>query len=83
MRVIYEPSATLELQLLPEQVGTRIVNKMRFFADQVQPLSFAKRLVGRQGYRFRIGDYRVICDIEQDTIIVLAIGKRDDIYRDL
>lgn len=34
-------------------------------------------------YRIRVGDYRVIYDIEQEkiTILVLAIGHRRDIYR--
>ena len=32
-------------------------------------------------YRFRIGDYRVICDIEGDEIVILRIGHRRDIYR--
>jgi mRNA interferase RelE/StbE len=33
------------------------------------------------GYRFRIGDYRVIFDIEGDEIVVLRVGHRKEIYR--
>jgi len=32
-------------------------------------------------YRFRIGDYRVIFDIEGDEIVVLRVGHRKDIYK--
>ncbi|MDZ4853875.1 MAG: type II toxin-antitoxin system RelE/ParE family toxin [Nitrospirota bacterium] len=32
-------------------------------------------------YRFRIGDYRVVFDIEGDEIVVLRVGHRRDIYR--
>ena len=32
-------------------------------------------------YRFRIGDYRVVFDIEKNRIIILALGHRRDIYR--
>ena len=34
-------------------------------------------------YRFRIGDYRVIFDIEGEEIVVLRVGHRKDIYRKL
>lgn len=76
MRIDYEFLATLQLQAPPEQVRNRIVDKMRFFADQAEPFSFAKRLANKKAYRFRIGDYRVVCDIEQDTIVVLALFLR-------
>ncbi len=32
-------------------------------------------------YRFRIGDFRVIFDIEKDEIVVLRVGHRREIYR--
>jgi mRNA interferase RelE/StbE len=32
-------------------------------------------------YRFRIGDFRVIFDIDHDKIVILRIGHRKDIYK--
>lgn len=32
-------------------------------------------------YRFRIGDFRVIFDIDDDKIVILRIGHRKDIYK--
>jgi len=32
-------------------------------------------------YRYRVGDYRIIFDIEEDKVIVLRVGHRKDIYR--
>ncbi|MBC8254135.1 MAG: type II toxin-antitoxin system RelE/ParE family toxin [Ardenticatenia bacterium] len=32
-------------------------------------------------YRFRVGDYRVIFDVEDDKVIILRVGHRRDIYR--
>lgn len=32
-------------------------------------------------YRFRIGDYRIIFDIEGEEIVILRIGHRREIYR--
>lgn len=83
MNIFYESEALHNLELLPKLVESRIVKKLEFFAAQEHPLSFAKYLTGLRVYRFRIGEYRVIFDVQTDTIVVLAIGKRDDIYRDL
>ncbi len=32
-------------------------------------------------YRFRMGDYRVIFDVDDNKIVVLRVGQRRDIYR--
>lgn len=45
--------------------------------------SGCKKLKGRDGYRIRIGNYRILYDIIDQTLIinVIAIGHRRDIYR--
>ncbi|MBI2097719.1 MAG: type II toxin-antitoxin system RelE/ParE family toxin [Candidatus Vogelbacteria bacterium] len=47
------------------------------------PLDFAETLTDRRegGYRFRIGDYRVIFDVVDGKIYVLKIRRRDEVYR--
>ena len=52
---------------------------------EIDPRSFGKPLVGNQKskWRYRIGDYRLLCQI-LDTkirILVVAIGHRKDIYK--
>jgi mRNA interferase RelE/StbE len=46
-------------------------------------LRFAEKLSDQilGGYRFRIGDYRVIFDIQEDEIIILRVGHRSEIYK--
>jgi mRNA interferase RelE/StbE len=39
-----------------------------------------KRLKGRAGMRLRVGDWRIIFYVEGDTITVIAVGHRRDIY---
>jgi len=82
MKIFYTHRAAEELKSLPKEVQKRIVTKMRFYANQEDPLVFAKRLVDvREGqFRFRIGDYRVVFDVAKDSIYVLKIGKRSEIY---
>lgn len=49
------------------------------------PRQFGKGLSGNHAreWRYRIGDYRLICDIEDDKLIILALefGHRMDIYK--
>ena len=49
------------------------------------PFHYFERLKGRKDYKLRIGDYRVIADIEesQNKIKVTVIGHRKNIYKNL
>jgi len=46
------------------------------------PLDFAERLTNFElgEYRFRIGDYRVAFDVEDDTAKILKVGHRKEVY---
>lgn len=82
MKIFYTRKAANQLEKLPRSIQKRIVEKMRFYAKQENPLKFAEHLTDyREGeFRFRIGDYRVIFDIEDDIIYILKIKKRDKAY---
>jgi mRNA interferase RelE/StbE len=49
------------------------------------PRSLGKTLQGRLGefWRFRVGDYRIICELHDKSlrVVVVRIGNRKDIYR--
>ena len=49
------------------------------------PRSTGKALTGPLGdlWRYQVGDYRVICDIQDDTfcVLVVQVGNRRDVYR--
>lgn len=82
MKIFYTDKAAEQLEKLPHAVQTRIVEKMRFYAAQENPLKFAQHLTDyREGdFRFRIGDYRLIFDAHRDTAYILNIKKRDKSY---
>ena len=82
MRAVYAHKAADQLVALPNVVQKRIALKMRFFAEQPDPLVFAERLTDHAegDYRFRVGDYRIIFDVADGKIAVLKIGKRDSVY---
>jgi mRNA interferase RelE/StbE len=55
--------------------------KLKEYAED--PLRYARKLIDpRIGtYRFRIGEYRAIFDIDEENILILRIGHRKSIYR--
>ena len=84
--VEYSDVSEAKLRALDKPVRTRI---LKYFRERVSahpnPPLLAEPLSGplRGFHRFRIGDYRAICDIQRDRLIVLVldIGHRGDIYR--
>jgi mRNA interferase RelE/StbE len=79
--LIYSPSALKQLEKLERSVRERILAVLERL--RIRPESCdIKKLIGIPGYRLRVGDYRVIFDIEEEKliIIILQIGHRKNIY---
>jgi mRNA-degrading endonuclease RelE of RelBE toxin-antitoxin system len=84
MEFFYTDHAVRQLHSLDRSVQIRIAKKMRFFAEQEDPRTYAKPLAGYHNvYRFRIGDIRVVCEQCDTTLFVLFIARRDSIYNDM
>jgi mRNA interferase RelE/StbE len=82
-RVEFTPAALKGLQKLPRSVQKTIIKKIEFFLSSGRQLAFAHGLLNSElgQYRFRISDYRVIFDLEEETLVVLKIGHRKNIYK--
>jgi mRNA interferase RelE/StbE len=67
---------------LPSSIASKIENNLLKLEENPRPPG-SKKLKGRSGYRIRIGDYRVIYEIEDNIlrVIVIDIGHRKDIYQ--
>lgn len=81
MRYLFTDTARKEISTLDSAAVDKINNALkRYLAD---PQRYAKKLIHFSigTYRFRIGDYRVIFDIEGQDIIILRVGHRQSIYR--
>ena len=78
----FKSSAEKELRKLPHEAIARIVVTIRALGDEPRPYGCLK-LSGSQSWRIRIGDYRVIYDIDDKSqkIDVLHIGHRREVYR--
>ncbi|MEK7534450.1 MAG: type II toxin-antitoxin system RelE/ParE family toxin [Patescibacteria group bacterium] len=79
----FTAEALKDFNKLTPETQKRIVKKLDYFVASGKPLKFAESLINYEigQYRFRVRDYRVIFDIEDQTIVVLALGHRKDIYK--
>lgn len=79
MKVIaFTARAAKQRAKLGAAIRARIDAKLDGFARTGQ--GDLKRLSGRDGTRLRIGDWRVIFYEEGNTVVVVAIGHRSEIY---
>lgn len=82
-RWVADHKAGRELKKLPRDISVRIVKKLDFWVDSGEPLAFAEGLTNSElgSYRFRVGSYRIAFDVEGETIVILALGHRREIYK--
>ena len=80
-RLVYTNRAVKDIKGLDSAIKERIGKTLLRYEED--PLQHAERLTDSKlgDYRFRIGDYRVIFDIEGKEIIVLRVGHRREIYK--
>ncbi len=79
--LIYSPSALKQLEKLEKNNRERIMIALERL--RIRPESCdIKRLVGMECYRFRVGDYRIIFDLEKNElkILVLQVAHRKNVY---
>ena len=84
-KVSLDDRAHKELKKLDKQIGQKILDYMQErIATSQNPRRFGKPLsYDKHGlWRYRVGDYRIICRILDDELLVIAlrIGHRKDIY---
>ena len=78
-KIIWDEKAYDSLNKLEPSISRRILKKV----DELSENPFSKdikRLKGSNDFRLRVGDYRVIFAIEQNTIQILKVGHRKNIY---
>lgn len=73
--IIFTQSAAKEFDGLPEDGRTAVETGLIRYA--VSGDGDVKQLSGREGYRLRIGRYRVLFDENKLTILAVYIGKRE------
>jgi mRNA interferase RelE/StbE len=82
-QVEFLPQAINDLQRLDQPIAQRVVNKLRWLAENFEaarPEALAGPLTGLR--KLRVGDYRVIYEPDRESrlITVHLIGHRSEIY---
>ena len=85
--VEFDDRARRELRKLPPDAQQSILRYLRErVAGSADPRAFGKALrMNLAGlWRYRVGDYRLICRIEEDRLVVLVlkVGHRREVYED-
>jgi len=83
-RIVFTKQATRSLHKMPRNMARLIREKL----DQLAQEPYTRnpnltKLQGRSGYRLRVGDWRVIYELEDErlVILVLKVGPRGEVYR--
>ena len=81
-KVLIKRSAAKELEELPLKVRRQVAGRIDSLGASPRPTGVEK-LSGQEKYRIRQGDYRVLYAIDDDTqtVTVVKIGHRRDVYR--
>ena len=75
-------SAQKSLAKIPSKFRENIIVAIRSLSNNAQPKG-CKKLSGRNAWRIRIGQYRVLYEIHNDEllIMVVSIGHRKNVYK--
>lgn len=78
--LVFGKNALEQWSKLEQEIKERIWNKLQQCKEN--PFHFLEHLTEIEGFKLRVGDYRVIVDVDNfsKTIIVLKVGHRKNIY---
>jgi mRNA interferase RelE/StbE len=70
------------LSRIPDETADKLEALMLTLEDNARP-SGCKKLKGRNAYRIRLGNYRIIYEIHDNilTVIVINVGHRKEVYQ--
>lgn len=81
-RFEFTPGADRQFRKLPKNVQARLTLHLDAVTQNPRPPGVEK-LKGEEGYRLRVGDYRVLYEVQDDVLLVLVVrvGHRREVYR--
>ncbi|WP_375416403.1 type II toxin-antitoxin system RelE/ParE family toxin [uncultured Hymenobacter sp.] len=82
-RVEFSPQAAKQFKKLPLKIAQQVKTEIAMLSDNPRPYGYLK-LKGREGYRIRVGDYRVLYSIFDAVLLVeiVKVGTRGNFYNE-
>ena len=84
-KIDFKPSAEKDLRNLPRPTIARIKEKIEKLGAEPLPIQAIKLSTAEHLYRIRVGDYRIIYEVDERKmqVIIHYIRHRRQVYRDL
>ena len=81
--VFFERTAKDDLQRLPKELFTRILDRIRSLGDEPRPPGCRKMSGSKNDWRIRIGEYRVVYEVDDalKRVNVMRVKHRREAYR--
>lgn len=81
-RIVVSRPAQKQIFKLPTNIGEELNRAIAKLSENPRPTGY-KKLVNRDAYRVRSGQYRIVYKIDDEivTVYIVAVGHRKDIYR--
>ena len=84
-RIDFTRNADKAMRKLDRGVAARVLDELEEIAKLEDPRSRGKALTGNLAgvWRYRVGDYRIVADIEDDVLVILVVDvdHRSKVYR--
>ncbi len=80
-KLVYTKTAFNDIEKLDNVAKKRIKKKLEELSKN--PTVVSKRLINSSigTYRYRVGNYRIVFDIDKQNIVILRVGHRREIYK--
>ena len=82
-RVFLERAAERDLRRLPARLHNRIISALQALADEPRPSGCRKLSGSDRDWRIRVGDYRIVYEVDDATLEVRVnrVRHRREVYR--
>ena len=82
-RVLLERRAQRDIRGLPQRIADRLIKEIKSFAANPRPVGCRKLVGSKNDWRMRVGDYRIIYEVDdpQQEVRVMYVRHRRDAYR--
>ncbi len=81
--ITYAPSVAKAIRKLDKPTARRLLDAIGALADNPRPSGCIELKGGDGELRVRVGDYRIVYDVQDDELLVLVlkVGHRREVYR--